>query len=202
MCEEYREAAIRITEPIFPELKEIEDDAVRKGIINFLTHFDSLYLQEEFRLSQRDCISWLEMQGEQKSTWNEDDEKMLGKCIDAASGYYSPEDKQNIKDWLRAIKYRVQPQQKKTCSLTDEYMINFISEKLFSLGATPLSKEIEWLNSLKKRIKDAPNTLDVENVDLEKEVELWYNEYAGNYKFDWNGFAKHFFELGLKASKG
>jgi hypothetical protein len=51
-------------------------------------------------------------------------------------------------------------------------------------------------------ILDFVNTLEVKDVDLEKEVELWYNEYAGNYKFDWNGFAKHFFELGLKASKG
>ena len=210
MCEEYREAVIRIIEPIFPELKDIDDDTVRKGIINFLNHFDSLYLQEEFRLSQRDCISWLERQGEHKSTWNEDDEKMLGKCIDAASGYYSPEDKQNIKDWLRSIKYKVQPQQKKTCSLTDEYMINFISKKLFSLGATPLSKEIEWLNSLKKRI-NTPNTLDVEDVDLEKEIDRWqgceaFPEGVGISPLPKameivERTAKYFFELGLKAAQ-
>lgn len=34
-------------------------------------------------------------------------------------------------------------------------------------------------------------------VDLEKEVELWYDEYAGNKRFDWLGFARHFYELGL-----
>ena len=53
-----------------------------------------------------------------------------------------------------------------------------------------------------KNIISSINTLEVKEVDLEKEVELWYGEYAGNRRFDWNGFAKHFFELGLKAQKG
>lgn len=41
---------------------------------------------------------------EQKPTWNDEDEKILGKCIDAASGYYSPEDKQSMKNWLKSLK--------------------------------------------------------------------------------------------------
>ena len=41
-----------------------------------------------------------------KQEWSEEDEKMLGKCIDAASGYYSPEDKQSMKDWLKSLKGR------------------------------------------------------------------------------------------------
>ena len=52
-----------------------------------------------------------------------------------------------------------------------------------------------------KEILSFINTLEVKEVDLEKEVELWYNEYAGNLRFDWNGFAKHFFELGLNAKQ-
>lgn len=53
-----------------------------------------------------------------------------------------------------------------------------------------------------KGILDFLDILEVKDIDLEKEVELWYGEYAGNRRFDWNGFAKHFFELGLKAQKG
>lgn len=52
-----------------------------------------------------------------------------------------------------------------------------------------------------KNIISIINILEVKDIDLEKEVELWYGEYAGNRRFDWNGFAKHFFELGLKAQK-
>lgn len=39
--------------------------------------------------------------------WSDEDEKILGKCIDAASGYYSPEDKQSMKEWLKSLKDRV-----------------------------------------------------------------------------------------------
>jgi hypothetical protein len=50
----------------------------------------------------------------QNPAWSEEDEKILGKCIDAASGYYSPEDKQSMKDWLESLKNRVQPHWKPT----------------------------------------------------------------------------------------
>ena len=43
-------------------------------------------------------------QSEQKPVWSKEDEKMLGKCIDAASGYYSPEDKEQMKEWLKSLK--------------------------------------------------------------------------------------------------
>ena len=46
------------------------------------------------------------------------------------------------------------------------------------------------------------DTLEVKDVDLEKEIDIWYDKFAINNKFDWNGFAKHFFELGLNAQKG
>lgn len=51
---------------------------------------------------------------EKNLAWSNDDEKILGKCIDAASGYYSPEDKQSMKDWLKSFKKRVQPHWKPT----------------------------------------------------------------------------------------
>ena len=49
------------------------------------------------------------------------------------------------------------------------------------------------------------NTLEVKEVDLEKEIELVKGDYeqvdvAWNNDFDF--IAKHFFELGLKAQKG
>ena len=43
----------------------------------------------------------------------------------------------------------------------------------------------------------AINTIEVKEVDLEKEIDIWYNKFATNNGFDWNGFAKHFFELGI-----
>ena len=65
---------------------------------------------------------------------------------------------------------------------------------------------------LKKKKKNALfnllsfiNTLDMKEVDLEKEIELIKGDYeqvdvAWNNDFDF--IAKHFFELGLKVQKG
>ena len=56
-----------------------------------------------------------------------------------------------------------------------------------------------------KHIKSFLNTLEVKEVDLEKEIELVKGDYeqvdvAWNNDFDF--IAEYFFELGLKAQKG
>lgn len=40
--------------------------------------------------------------------WSEEDEKMLGKCIDAASGYYDPKEKDSMKSWLESLRPRTE----------------------------------------------------------------------------------------------
>jgi len=73
---------------------------------------------DKYTRSAIECdLKWLTerfryMKPQPKQEWSERDELMLGKCIDAASGYYSPEDKQSMKDWLNSLKDRVQPQPK------------------------------------------------------------------------------------------
>lgn len=63
------------------------------------------YQSDDGILEHKCAISAVKKLYEQKP-WSEEDEKMLGKCIDAASGYYSPEDKQSMKDWLYFLKER------------------------------------------------------------------------------------------------
>ena len=47
------------------------------------------------------------------------------------------------------------------------------------------------------------NTLEVKEVDLEKEFEGYLDKYNGVWTdTDYIKFAKHFFELGVKAQKG
>ena len=58
-----------------------------------------------------------------------------------------------------------------------------------------------------REICDFINTLEVNEVDLEKEIDKWYNneaskEFENILYNDIEKFAKHFFELGLKALKG
>ena len=64
-------------ESIFPELKESEDERIRKGIIDFLWK-EKIFLQEAHSSVENnpkyrfvmDAIAWLEKQGEQKAIMN------------------------------------------------------------------------------------------------------------------------------------
>ena len=53
-----------ITEEIFPELKESEDERIRKEIIELLRNWASLHYISKEQFSER--MAWLEKQGEQK----------------------------------------------------------------------------------------------------------------------------------------
>lgn len=55
---------IDVLPELFPEIKEIDDEEIRKGLIAIITDFDSLYLQENYSLSREEAIAWLEEQGE------------------------------------------------------------------------------------------------------------------------------------------
>ena len=62
-------AEIKRMEEIFPELKESEDEKIRKGIIAII----HLYYGEPLEDEAKEMISWLEKQGEQKPAQSEDD---------------------------------------------------------------------------------------------------------------------------------
>ena len=191
-------------ERIFPELRESDDEKIRKELINFFSK-GAEYDSSTNGIKDRNIIAWLEKQGEQKSAWNkednknlnsvewiiensenlnevfetidspeyikkyfidwlkslkyrfqpkpkqewsEEDERMLGKCIDAASGYYSPEDKQSIKDWLESLKDRVQPQPKQEWSEDDKEMLYNCLGLIQEIDCT--QEEQNWLKSLIK----------------------------------------------------
>lgn len=60
-----------IIETIFPELKESEDEKIRKALIRYFTLSDEHAYNEACGVSYRDIVAWLEKQGEQKPTDNE-----------------------------------------------------------------------------------------------------------------------------------
>ena len=68
MCEEYRNAVLKIIEPIFPELKESYDEMIRKALIDgFTVMKESKNCGKTFsnhNIPVADIIAWLEKQGE------------------------------------------------------------------------------------------------------------------------------------------
>ena len=55
-------------EEVFPELKESEDERIRKEILQSIR--DNMVV-----IHKDKCIAWLEKQGEQKSIWHNEDEE-------------------------------------------------------------------------------------------------------------------------------
>ena len=53
-------------ENIFPELKEEEDERIRKAIVKIISDIDGGFPFEKYGIIKKDAISWLEKQGEQK----------------------------------------------------------------------------------------------------------------------------------------
>ena len=64
MCEEYRNAVLKIIEPIFPELKESEDERIRKWLIKDMGRRLSCWTSTE--VTKEQVLAWLEKQAEQK----------------------------------------------------------------------------------------------------------------------------------------
>lgn len=66
----------RIIEEIFPELRESEDERIRKECISIINAWDkTCRLQGDYCEVASSCIAWLEKQGEQKSIWHNEDEE-------------------------------------------------------------------------------------------------------------------------------
>ena len=101
---------IDFLEDSFSELKESDDEKIRKMIINHL-------MQERGSLSNdeaAEAIAWLEKQGQQKPVeWSEEDEQYLLVCKNALRKYQVTDkwDSEIISQWLdkkiKSIKQRI-----------------------------------------------------------------------------------------------
>ena len=60
---------ISMIESIFPELKESEDERIRKVLVDFFKNYktqEELGIKTFFGIKTNDILAWLEKQGEQK----------------------------------------------------------------------------------------------------------------------------------------
>ena len=100
-------------EYLFPELKESDDERIKKNIkIALMIMEDNLSdFYSTHRTSQKDLIAWLEKQGEQKPSWSEEDEKNLFDVtmeLEYRSGLFQlqPKDYSQMIEWLKSLRYR------------------------------------------------------------------------------------------------
>lgn len=130
-------------EKAFHELRESEDEKIRKEIIS--------YIKSSAAVTNKDWIAWLEKQGEHEPSWSEEDEKFINYAI-------SLTDDAQIKNFLKSLKDRVQPQHKQEWNEEDEKRVNSIISSIeYCSEQYPdrkeYAKDINWLKSLKPQPK-------------------------------------------------
>ena len=151
-----------VLESLFPELKESEDERIRKGIIRNLEYLADRaegFVKDELK----ERIAWLEKQAQK--AWTEEDKNMLkwvtgyleNKMLNAPMGEERTACKNAIA-WFKDIKDRVQPQQKQEWSESDkeriEELVVLIRHSNYTDGVK--RKVISWLDSLKDRVQTQP----------------------------------------------
>ena len=91
-------------EEIFPELKETEDEKIRKELLEHCKNQAKPYIDTGNKCPQiQSWIAWLEKQGEQKPVeWNEEDDYMLESII---SDFYGGHKSSIGQDkWLKSLR--------------------------------------------------------------------------------------------------
>lgn len=129
---------------IFPELKENEDEKIRKDILGCIKYMKTNYcLPSKYTSKQYDTwIDWLEKQSKKKLAWNEEDENFLERIFNSLNTYAKnghPCLKSVVKDeivWLESLKekYTWKPSEEQIeavrCAVLDVAKFSSKSEQL------------------------------------------------------------------------
>ena len=144
-----------ICEVLFPELKESEDEKIRKEIIKIIRFFYGSSLSCKPLVSEDDMLAWLEKQGQVKESeipqqenktceensnsltnkaWSEEDERILLRLIAHFDWHgdtrFTKEDCQEATNWLKSL--RPQPHWKPSdeqMTAFEYYLENIIDDK-------------------------------------------------------------------------
>ena len=103
---------IGILEEIFPELKESEDERMKKELIKFLQechNIDSGFFSRYCEIPFAQMLAWLEKQGKQKPTWSEEDEVKINRIVACLENLNVADNDILLKDvdWLKSLKQRM-----------------------------------------------------------------------------------------------
>jgi hypothetical protein len=81
---ERRAQPFNVMERVFPELKEDENEKIRKWLIALIksNEYGTISNVGEMPCSKLNVIAWIENQGNQKFTWSEEDEENFKHLMD------------------------------------------------------------------------------------------------------------------------
>ena len=136
-------------EEVFPELKESEDERIRKDLLAFIK---APYVYDFIVHDRVDpWIAWLEKQGEPKQEWSKEDENRFQNIIACIEDCYKEKDAQDLIRWFKSLIH----QPKQVWSKADIKMLELIIDGY--QNTEDFSKVdgvfVDWLKSLKDRMK-------------------------------------------------
>ena len=149
----------QMVEHIFPELKESEDERIKKMLIRHIR-------QERGSLSNNETqmiINWLEKQGGQKPAWREEDESWFKELeLMALSFSNDVSYRKEFFDWLKSVKDRVQHKvewNEEDEKIKKELITHFRNTRCTTeKGAKKIVKWIAWLEKQGEQPTDKAET--------------------------------------------
>ena len=148
-----------VLESLFPELKDSEDERIRKALIRYFTLSDDNADYQCCGVHYKDIVAYLEKQAQKPAEWSEKDERMLKSIIALcdekmkSTSYQSVIDHAiDVKNWLKSLKDRVQPQPQWKPSYEQISVLEFIMEDIEkdSIRYAILNSILEQLKKLRE----------------------------------------------------
>ena len=166
----YKEVRREDMEYLFPELKESDDEKIRKEFTEFLKKASEGYLDMKTPYKTfGKWLAWLEKQGqgEQRIAWSKDDEEKYSRLNDFIYSTSYCDSRKEFSDWLKSLKGRIQSkkgEQRMAFSEEDGYLLDETMRHLEELiridkaeycgvAVQYYQRDIDWLKSLKDRIQ-------------------------------------------------
>lgn len=158
-------------EYIFPELQESEDERIRKFICSII---DNLEPKDFVGVKKMNVIAWLEKQKEQKPIL-----EVFGFKIGDAVRLKDGDGRKHIIKSFKEVEGIHGP---------NFYQVEFEDNSARD-GIYPGEEYPNGYYTQMEKFEGEP-------VDLEKEIDKTVSECTSGYNFDWDRFARHFYELG------
>ena len=166
--------AIQIMENLFPELSESEDEKIIRTLKEIVNWGCAKNISVENNVELKDCLAWIEKQGEQKPT-NKIEQScyhndglyyaidILEKTLGKVEGYQSDDGKMEHQIAIETVNalYHKKPAE---LSKEDEEMFDAIIADIkftqkahdHDVNQVVYEREIDWLKSLKDRMQPQP----------------------------------------------
>lgn len=134
-----------VLESLFPDLKESEDERIRKEIVRFIR------MEVEDEIVGNKWIAWLKKQDNQKSIWHNEDEKNCQGILDEIEANKSEAPEYDIDTYNRFVNWLKSIRHKNLWKPSDEQMDVLLSEVNAWVKGCSKQKVLESLyNDLKK----------------------------------------------------